>query len=514
MDATARSNNNRRVAKNTFYLYCRTAITVFISLYTSRILLDALGVDDYGVYNAVGGFVGFFHIITQALQSSVGRFLNYSMGRKEDEKLKRIFSTAFAIHVVLALIVVIVLETVGVWFLNTHMTIPDDRIFAANVVLQLSTFSFAIGLMNTPFGATTAAHEHMGFIAIMSVVGAVGKLIIAFLLEQSGSDRLIMYASMLFGFGIITSAINCIYSYKNFPETSIRINYDRKTAKEMFSFASWSFIGSTAGIIRGQGDNVLINMFFGPAINAAMGIATHVSSTLSSFYGSFMMALNPQITKNYASGEHEYMFSLVYTGARLSFFLLLFFSLPVLSSTHYILSFWLTVVPEKSVTLVWLMVAYSLFDTLTRTLITVMLATGNIRNYQIVVGGISMLAVPVAYVCLKFFHTSAESVLVVNLVIWHCCLAARLIMLKNMITYSIREYLRKVYFMALYVFAVAAAIPFTLAYYLPENFVNFLILTVVSLSTAAFSIYKLGCTPSERELLMKIVKRRLHVKQE
>jgi len=494
------SQDNKRIAKNTIMLYFRMAIILLVNLYTSRVILASLGVDDYGIYTAVGGFVGLFGIISSSLSNAVSRFLNYSMGKENFTEMKRVFSSAIVIHLILATIVIILLETIGVWFLNNQMEITQGRLRAANYVFQLSVAAFACSLLNTPFNATIIAHEHMSFYAIMSIIEAALKLGIAFLISISTIDKLIFFASLqtlLAGLVVLCTAVYC---FRHFRECNLRLYFDSSITKKMFGFAGWNFIGSSAAILRIQGNNILINLFFGPAVNAAMGLATQVNTAVNGFVGNFMTAINPQITKSYASGDHKYMMSLTYVGARLSFYLLLFLSLPVLLNTKYILSLWLTVVPEHTVTFIQLLVIYSLFDATTRTLIMVMLATGNIRNYQLVVGGLSALCIPISYVCLKL-GAIPETVLLVSIIIWHACLLARLLMLKKMITLSIGEFVRKVYLNSILIFIASAVIPLIISWLLPYGTINFIIVSLSSMISVCVVVYFVGTTKFEKKTI-------------
>ncbi len=415
------SANNKRIAKNTLMLYMRMLISMAVSLYTSRITLNALGVEDYGIYNVVGGFVGMFSMLSGSLSSAISRFITFELGRGDQKRLNTVFSTSVIIQLVLSLIIVVLVESFGVWFLTHKMVIPADRIFAAKWVLHLSLLSFVFGLISLPYNATIIAHEKMSAFAYLSLLDVFWKLLIAYLLTMTLSDRLILYASLLCGISLVMRLIYGIYCKLNFEECkNFRWVFDQKLFKEMFGFAGWNLIGASSAVLRDQGGNILINTLGGgPVVNAARGIASQVNAAVGGFVSNFMTALNPQITKSYASGDYKYMMTLIFQGARLSFYMLLILSLPIIISTSYILTLWLNIVPEYTVIFVRLVLVFAMCESISNPLITAMLATGNIKNYQIVVGGLQLMNLQLSYVLLKLGFP-AYFVLVVAIFISLC----------------------------------------------------------------------------------------------
>jgi O-antigen/teichoic acid export membrane protein len=301
------SENNKRIAKNTLLLYARTLVIMFISLYTSRVILNVLGVGDFGIYNVVGGIVAMFSLINGSLTSATQRFLNFELGKKNTAKLKRIFSVSISIHAILALIVLIFGESIGLWFLNTRMNIALERMTAANWVYQCSLITFCVNLISIPYNATIIAHEKMNVFAYISILDALLQLIIVFLLPWILFDKLIIYAILMLFISVIIRIIYGQYCNKQFQECKFVFCKDKSLYKEMTSFAGWTFIGSSSAVLMRQGVNILINIFHGVTVNAARGIATQVEQAVNSFISNFMMAMNPPITKSYASGEHNYM---------------------------------------------------------------------------------------------------------------------------------------------------------------------------------------------------------------
>ena len=474
------SDNNKRIAKNTLLLYLRMLFMMVVSLYTSRVILNALGVEDFGIYNVVGGVVAMFTVISGSLSAAISRFITYELGKGDQSKLNRIFSASVTIQLLLSLIIVVLIESVGVWFLNAKM-------------------------ISVPYNAAIIAHEKMSAFAYISILEAVGKLAIAFLIMWSPIDKLIFYAVLMCLVAIMVRFAYGHYCTKHFEECNYHFHWDKELLKNMFGFAGWNFIGASSAVLRDAGGNIVLNMFFGPSVNAARGIANQVNNAITGFVQNFMTALNPQITKSYASGDREYMMTLIFQGARLSFYMLLLLSLPVLINTHYILVIWLKLVPEHAVLFVQLILIFAMCESISNPLVTAMLATGKIRNYQIIVGGLQMLNLPISYVCLKL-GCIPESVLIVAIVISQSCLVARLYMLRSMIGLSSVQYMKKVYFNIIVVALLAIAVPGLLSKYLEESLLSFVILSFAAIVCTIIVEFYVGCNGKEREFVVDKVK--------
>ena len=499
-------SNNKRIAKNTLLLYFRMLFMMVVSLYTSRVILNALGVEDFGIYNVVGGVVAMFSVISGSLSAAISRFITYELGKGNQSKLNGIFSASVTIQLLLSLIIVVLIETVGVWFLNTKMTIPVDRMTAANWVLQFSIITFVINLISIPYNAAIIAHEKMSAFAYISIWEALGKLAIAFLIMWSPIDKLIYYAVLMCLVAITVRFAYGHYCTKHFEECNYHFHWDKELLKTMFGFAGWNFIGASSAVLRDAGGNIVLNMFFGPSVNAARGIANQVNNAITGFVQNFMMALNPQITKSYASGDREYMMTLIFQGARLSFYMLLLLSLPVLINTHYILVIWLKLVPEHAVLFVQLVLIFAMCESISNPLVTAMLATGKIRNYQIVAGGLQMLNLPISYVCLRL-GCIPESVLMVAIVISQSCLAARLYMLRKMIGLSSIQYMKKVYLNVIVVTLLSLVVPVLLLKYLEESFLSFVVLSFVAVVCTLIVEFRVGCNGKERKFVVDKAKK-------
>ncbi len=492
----------QKIAKNTLLLYVRMLFSMLVSLYTSRVILNTLGIEDYGIYNVVGGIVSMFALISASLSASVSRFLTFELGTGNITKLKKVFSASLLIHFILASIILVCAESIGVWFLNTYMNIPADRMYAANWVFQFSVFSFIIGIVSIPYNASLISHERMSFYAIIGFLEVGLKLVIVLSLAYISywTDKLIAYSLMLVCSGLFLQCVYLYYCKKNFEECQFQKKNDIGLLKEMIGFAGWNFIGASSAILREQGGNIILNWFGGPSLNAARAIALQVNGAVTNFVSNFMVSLNPQITKSYAAGEHAYMISLIYRGARFSFYLLLFLSLPILMNTTYVLTLWLNIVPEHVVLFVRLVLIFSMCESISNPLITAMLATGNIRNYQIIVGGLQMMNLPISYLLLRlgFFP---EIILVVAITLSLCCLCARLLLLRGMVGLSVKSYILHVLMNVVVVSIFSLIVPLLFSGYLRDGFSNFLLSCIICVICAGITIYYIGCTRGERHFI-------------
>ncbi len=473
---------------------------MLISLYTSRVILNALGIEDFGIYNVVGGFVVTFSVISGSLSAAITRFLNFELGRNEATKLKHVFSSAVSIQIGLAVIIAILANSVGLWFLYEKMVIPLDRMDAALWVFELSILTFCINLISVPYNAAIIAHERMGVFAYISVLEGILKLGICFLIQLTSLDRLIFYAILMASVSLVIRFVYGIYCKKNFIECHYHLILDKNLLKQMFGFAGWNFIGASSAVLRDQGGNVVLNLFSGPSVNAARGISMAVSSAVSGFVTNFMTALNPQITKSYASGDKQYMMTLIFHGARLSYYMLLLLSLPIILNTHFILQVWLKIVPDHAVLFTQLVLIFAMSESISNPLITAMLATGKIRNYQIVVGGLQMMNLPLVYVLLKI-GLIPETVMIVAIFISQCCFIARLIMLRPLIGLNPKDYLKRVYFKIIVVTVISSIIPTTLSVVIREGWLNLFAVSLLSFISCLITILYVGCNSHERSFI-------------
>jgi len=489
-------------------LYIRMLFMMFLGLFTSRIVLESLGENDFGIYSVVGGVVAMFTIISGSLTTAVTRFITFEMGKGESGQLTKVYSAAVSVLLVLSVVVAALAEPIGLWFIENKMTIDPARIPAARWVLHFTLLSFVINLMSVPQMASITAHEQMSAYAGIGILDGLLRFAVALMISRSSFDRLVFYAVLMTAVVLVVRLAYGIYCRRHFPECRYRPEYDGKLFKEMFSFAGWNFIGATSGVLRDQGGNILVNLFSGTAVNAARGVAVQLNGAIQSFVTNFMTAVNPQITKSYAGGDHEYMFSLMRKASRMSFYLLFVLALPVLFNTEYILALWLKDVPEHSVLFVQLFLVFTLSESISYPLITAMFATGKVRNYQIVVGGLQLLNLPVSYICLRL-GAIPEVTVIVAIVLSQICLVARLVMLRRVLAFSVRSFLRRVYLNVLSVSAVAVVVSLVLSPLFSDDFAGFALSFVACLATASLAVLFAGCTSSERNEIVGFVKTRL-----
>lgn len=491
------SQKNKRIAKNTIFLYLRMAFSMLVALYTSRVILNALGEDDYGIYGVVGGIVVFFNIIQGSLNAAISRFITFELGKGDSDRLSRVFSTSVNIQVVMSVVFLVFAEVIGVWFLEYKMNIPEGRMYAAHWVLQCSILSFVVGLLSVPYNATIIAHEHMGAFAYLSILSTFLNLGVALIINYVPFDKLIFYAFCIVGINVLMRIIYGIYCKVHFQEATWHFVKDKALVKEMAGFAGWNFLGASSGVLLNQGVNILMNIFFGVAVNAARSIAGQIDGAVNMLVNNFTMALNPQITKSYASGDLSYMHDLVCKGAKYSFFIMLIPSLPILLETPQILELWLKQVPDYTVVFTRLTILISLNAVLSQTLITSMLATGDIKKYQIIVGGLNLSVFPLAYVAFKLGLPPYSSY-IIQFVVYGIELVARVILLKGMIKLPIRKYINEVLLRVLFVAFCAALLPVIITNSMQENLLRLFVVTGVCVLCTFSSIYLLGLSKGER----------------
>lgn len=496
------SDNTRRIAKNTLALYVRMLFGMLVSLYTSRVILNALGVVDFGIQNVVGGVVGMFALLSGSLSAAISRFLTFELGTKNEERLAKIFSTSLVVQVFLATIIVILLETVGVWILNTKMVIPPERMFAANCVLQFSIASFAINLISMPYNASIVSHEHMTVFAYIGVGEIIARLLIVLSLKiiPESYDKLIYFSILTFCLMVIIQIIYWLYCKHHFKECRFKLYTEKTLLKEILGFASWNFIGASSAILRDQGGNVILNLFWGPTVNAARGIGQQVSNAVGAFVNNFMVALNPQITKSYASGDYNYTFSLIYRATRFSYYVMFIIALPILFNSNFIIGLWLGQIPEHVILFVKLTIIFSLCETISNPLVTVMLATGKIRNYQIIVGGLQMLNLPISYILLRI-GSIPEIVMIVAISLSLSCLVARLIMLRKMIGLSVRKYLNNVLLRIAIVTILSVIIPCVVTRISNETLMWSIVSILICIMASSIVVYFIGCSINEQRFI-------------
>lgn len=498
------SHDTKRIAKNTLAMYIRMAVTMVVGLYTSRVILNVLGVEDYGTYNVVGGVVSMFSLLTASMSASISRYLTFSLGKGDRDELRRVFSVSLEVQLFLAVVIVLAVEAVGVWFLNTQMKIPPDRLVAANWVMQCSLVSFVVGLLMVPYNASIISHERMNIYAYISIWDAVMKLVIVYALYVSPLDKLKSYAVLLLVVSTLTTSFYWLYCKRHFEECRFRVVRDKRLLKEMTSFAGWGMIGDGAWILNTEGVNILINMFFGVVLNAARGIATTVDNMVQNFVRNFMVALNPQIVKSYAAGDFDYMHRLIFMGSKYSYFLMLFFFIPISLETRTILTLWLKIVPDYAVAFTRLTLMSTMCLTLGNTMIPAVQATGKIRNYTIVMGLMALANFPLTWIA---FALGASPMLayVIYFLIFFSMVFVRLYVVKGLIHLSVRAYVKNVLLRVASVTIIAYTIPAAICVLQSDSFLRLLEICVLSVISSLLTVYFVGLSDLERNYAKNIV---------
>ena len=498
---TDTSVNSKRIAKNTILLYGRTLFIMAITLYTSRVVLNTLGVTDYGIYNVIGGIVAMFSVISGSLSTSISRFITFEIGHGDYKRLKRIFSTSVNIQIGISLIVFLLAELVGTWFLNTKMNIPTERIEAANWVLHCSLLSFIISLISVPYNACIIAHERMSAFAYISIIEAILKLIVVYMLFISSYDKLTTYAILLVVVSLLIRLMYTIYCHQHFEESHYAFIHDKALVKEMTSFASWSFFGNGAYMLNTQGVDMLINIFFGVTLNAARGVTGQVQHAVMQFVNNFMVAINPQITKSYAAGELEYMNKLICKGAKYSYFLTLLFVVPIICEAEYILKLWLKIVPNYAPTFLRLTLLGALVSSMGNTLYTGVFATGNIKKYQLYITIVGCMVFPLTWIAFKMGLPAATSY-VIYIIIYYVLVFVRLAIAKRILIIPVRTYLKEVTLLTAIVTLVAFILPLSVIYMINSSFMRLCITTSTALFSTFIGIYFIGLGRSEKEMMI------------
>ena len=504
------SQNNRRIAKNTLMLYFRMILTMMVSLYTSRVILNTLGVEDFGIYNVVGGVVSMFAFFNSAMSSATQRFLSYEIGKGDFVQLRKTFNATQIIHIGIAVLIFILAETVGLWFVKSYLVIPPERLDAAIWVYHFSVLSFMVSIIQVPYNATIIAHERMNVYAYVSIIEVSLKLLIVFMLTWITYDKLKLYGILYFSVVFIVAAIYRVYTRRNFEESKFEFVNDQKLYKTLISYSGWNLFGNIAAVAKGQGVNILLNIFYGPVVNAARGIAMQVQAAVNSFVSNFQMAVNPQIIKSYAADEREYMYSLVIRGSKFSFYLLFFLSLPIMIEVDQILKLWLKTVPEYSSIFTILVLVIILIDCVSGPLMTAIQATGKIKVYQAVVGSLLMLILPISYFLLKLGY-SPEITLYVNIVISIIALSFRLYLVWKLLEFPIQRFVEEIILKNILIVLLSLSLPLLIRTSMDEHFIRLIVIVFVTLFWNAVIIFSLGLQKSEKAIVIrginKILKR-------
>lgn len=490
--------NKRNIVKNSCFLYIRMLLVMLCNFFVVRVVLSALGSEDYGINNVVGGIVTMLAFLSSTMNAASQRFFSFELGKRNLEGLRKIFSCSVWIYVVLSFFVIVIAETLGLWFLQNKMTVPVVRSDAALWVYQCSIVSFIFSLLATPYNATIIAREKMNIYAYVGVIEVVLRLFVAWALHFISCDLLKAYAVLLCLAMTLPSLFYIVWGICKFPECRIMLFWDKKIFFEIASFSSWNLIGALSSVFRSQGINILLNIFFNPVVNAARAIAYQVSSALNQFVLNFFKAVQPQIVKSYAAGEKDALLTLVYASTKFNFFLVLLIALPLLLETSKFLSIWLSDFPEYTIMFTRLVIVIAVFESTIYPLQTSLMATGNIKYYQIVTGSLLLLTLPVSYLLLKM-NFPPETTLYVALVISALSQFTRIYFMKKMIGLAVREYVFKAVLPIICVSICSCFAPILIKLCFCDGFAVFCLVCVVSPISVMLCSFFFGMTRSEKE---------------
>lgn len=494
------TTKNKRIAKNTIMMYIRMFVIMAISLFTSRVVLNALGVTDYGIYNEVGGIVTFLAFINAAMMAATQRFLNYEMGRGNEKELSIVFKTSYVIHIFLAIVIVIIGCIIGKYLINYKIQIPPERISAATVVLYASCAICGLQILTLPFSSAVIAHERLNIYATISIIESFARLGIAYLIDNSTADKLEEYAILMASLQIFNFIVYLAYCRRNFKEVRGNLVFKKERLKSMGNFALWCVIGCMAGTFANQGISILLGVFFLPAINAAIGIASQVQGAVSAFGSNLNTAMAPQITQSYASGDMSFFFNIIYRGSKYVFILMSAIAIPILLRTDYIVNLWLGEVPEYTIIFIKWLLCSAIVETVSYPLMRASDASGKIKIYHSVVGGILLMILPVSYVLLKLTGDPVavfEAYFLIDLIAW----AARLLILRTTVKLSMKKYFKEVLIRIILIFALSLALSYLTTFAIPHNFSGLIISTIIAIVMTLVISYVIGFDKQEKIFL-------------
>lgn len=503
------SADNKRIAKNTLMLYFRMAVSMIVTLYTSRVVLQTLGIDDYGLWSVVGTLVVLISFITGPMSSATQRFVNCEIGKGNLGGVSKIFNESLIINCILGVIIIILLETVGLWFLNNKMDIPQAKMFAANCVYQFSIASFVLSILRMSYDAMIIAHERFNFYAVMGIVEVTLKLMIVWLLPFApDGETLIFYAFLYFLVTAINSGCYVVYCRRYYEAVKIKWTWDKKLLREMVSFSAWSTFGAFATVSGNQGLSILFNVFFGLSVNAAVGISNQVLGAINVFVNNFQTAFRPQIVKTYAADEKDATFRLMCMSSKVSCFLIFLLGLPMILNVDYVLSVWLTEVPPLTAVFCRITIVIAIVEAVSAPLWMIVQADGHIRQYQIVISSLYLCTIIVSYFLFRA-GCSAPWAFVAKLAIVFVCLLVRVLFVKRLAGFRISGMVRSMIMPECYVMAISLVAPLVVSWLFPENTLTKLLLTSTAfIVTFVPAVLFVGLKAEQRNQLLNCIFRK------
>lgn len=507
-----KNSSSARIVKNTLALYGRSLIVLIVSLYTSRVILNALGAADYGLLSVVGGVISMLGFIGTTMSATYQRYFNVAMGEGREQDVKMLFRTAVSVQFVLASAVVVLAETIGLWYVNNKLVIPEGRLPAANILYQVTIVSFVITAFKAPFGALITAYERMSIYAVFSIIEIFLKLGIVFIVMYAGGDKLILYSLLLLTITIIDFFLYFGFCKRNIPTTDIGFNWDKDILKKMLSFSTWSVLGTFSYTLKGSGLDLVLNLFFGTVVNAARGVASQVLHGVNMFIHNFQTAFRPQLTKLYASGDYKAAMQLYYSATKLSYYLIFTLSLPILLETSFILHIWLgNATPEHAAVFTRIVLLTAFVSAFANPTSCIAHATGNIKNFSIITSSVTLSIVPIAYLFLKLGYGPA-SALIVSLVMTIIVQVIRLLVVANITVLTVGDYMKHVVLPVMVYSVLCVAVPLIIRYTLSGGWLRFLLVLVASVLLSVGFAWLVGLNKTERNFVaakMKAIKSRL-----
>jgi O-antigen/teichoic acid export membrane protein len=493
--------NTARIAKNTLMLYFRQILIILVNLYTVRVTLNILGVEDYGIYNVVAGVVTMFRFLSNSMATSSQRYFSFEIGRGDFDRLKKIFSLSFVIYILLDLIILLFAETIGYWFVNNKLVIPAARLEAAQWIYQFAILSFLLTVITTPYMALVIAHESMNIYAYISIGEVILRLLIVYIIQRMAVDSLKLYGFLMFAATFINTGVYRFFCAKKYKECRFRVYWNYSLFKELIGYVGWNFFGSISTVVRNQGTNILLNIYFGPGVNAARAVAMQINSAIMSFAHNFTTAVRPQIVKLYASGSRSQMLSFVFYSTKTTSFLLLFFILPLQLELLFVLHLWLKQIPENVLIFTRIMLGNALIDSISYPLMSASQATGEIALHQMVIGGILILNLPISLIVLSIGF-SAASVQIVGVGLSLAAFFARIVILSRQLQYSLYNYLKNVIMPVILAGVVGTIIPVIFVSLCPMGIIRFFVTLLITMASLGLSVFFIGFSRHERLLII------------
>lgn len=495
-------SSNHRIAKNTFYLYIRMIFVLVVSLYTSRVVLRTLGVMDYGVYNVVAGFVSMFSFLNTSLTGAVQRFYNFEGAKNGEAGIQKVYETSFYIQLLFSIAVLLVLETVGLWYIYKVMVIPPDRFGAAVLLFHLSVASLLVVMMQIPYSSAVMSFERMNYYAVVGIIDVLLKLVIVLVLPYISYDKLAVYALLVFLISVIDFFLYYIYSKNNFSSLKLKRNFDRPLFKSMLSFSGWNFFGTFTNVFYAQGISLLLNFFFGPVINAARGIANQVMSALHGFSVNIVAAFRPQLVESYAENNYDRTRFIMFSEAKCSYFMILYLAIPIIIEINYILGIWLgnDIVPEYATSFTVLVLVNMLVSSCNSPFTQVTHATGKMKHFHLITGLLTALNIPFSYIALKM-GAEPTSVFTIAILMSIITQIACVLVVRHYFDFGVRNYVKSVILPCIIVTVLSPVLPLLIHCYFEESFFRLLGVVAISIASVTLLIYLLALDSKEKELV-------------